>query len=252
MICRKNRQAGFPHRWSQICVWSVNIYPACEWVLQHAEDSQLRSLDSVCWALPPGFTCVYVFMCLCTQLSIPVERFKELTLHSCPCCTVNLIFPKTHLKHTHSDIYIWRIKYCICQSGSTAQYIITCWRRQEVQLLFKPDSRTGKKCDLSVFDCWTIVGARRQFEYLSNCWSPGRAQQSLEFIEGDEKKIKYKSWYNSWMHSKSKEILLFVDVTDGRVRIWRKPHESMDPQSYLKSRLVVLAIPMDSSRQASP
>lgn len=148
------KQASFPHRWSQIFVWSVNIYPACEWVLQHAEDSQLRSLDSVCWALPPGFTCVYVCMCLCTQLSIPVERFRELTLHSCPCCTVNLIFSKTHLKHTQTFIHEKLNIVSATAQSATARSIKACQHRQEVQLLLKPNSRTGNKCDLSVFDCW--------------------------------------------------------------------------------------------------
>lgn len=91
------------------------------------------------------------------------------------------------MKHTHSDIYIWKIKYCICQSGAAAQYIKACRHRQEVQLMFRPNTRRWKKCDLSDFDCVTIVGARRQFEYLRHCWSPESAQQSLVFIKCDAK-----------------------------------------------------------------
>ena len=39
--------------------------------------------------------------------------------------------------------------------------IKACIHGQEVQLVFKPNVRTGKKCDLSDFDSGMIVGARQ-------------------------------------------------------------------------------------------
>lgn len=87
---------------------------------------------TVCAELCHLGACVCMCACACVYSSASLQRdLKNWLPHSRPCCTVNLIFPQDSFD-THSDIYIWNIKYCICQSGAESQYIKACRHRQEV------------------------------------------------------------------------------------------------------------------------
>lgn len=134
---------------------------------------------TVCAELCLLGACVCMCMCACACVHSSASLWRDLKnwlpihAHS---FTVHLISPKTHLKHTHSDIY----ETLNIVSANRGQHLNTSKHVGIDERLFKPNTRTNReemwsKCLWLLQDCWcqTTVWVSQQLISWDSITVPG-------------------------------------------------------------------------------